>query len=231
MDLIEGGLSNPAKHWYYAHKLRSIVRLVSEDLKQKSSIIDVGAGSALFSRALLKDHPNLTAVAIDTGYDFMEKLETESRIVYKNSSSGVSGDLYLFTDVLEHVPNDVLMLKDYVLNAPTGSKFVVTVPAFMSLWSGHDIFLKHYRRYKKSEINIVIESSGLRILKSQYLYGPLFPIAWILRKLPKSNQISSQMKNHGIIINKISLLILNLDFYFSKILPFGISIIILAEKA
>lgn len=230
MDLIEEGLINPTKHWYYAHKLRSITRLISPELRQKSSIIDVGAGSALFSIALLKEHANLTAIAIDTGYHFTEKLKPKERISYKNSGVGVSGDLYLFTDVLEHVANDTGMLESYVLDASRGSKFVITVPAFMSLWSGHDIFLKHFRRYRKSEIELVIKSSGLTILRCQYLYAPLFPIAWIMRKLPRSNRVSSQMKCHGLIINRLFLTILNLDFLFSKFLPFGVSIIVLAEK-
>ena len=88
-------------------------------------------------------------MAIDTGYDFVERTGPDNGISYRNNGLNISGDLYLFTDVLEHVPDDVEMLKKYVGDAAPNSKFVITVPAFTTLWSGHDLYLKHYRRYRK----------------------------------------------------------------------------------
>lgn len=142
----------------------------------------------------------------------------------------MSAEIYLFNDVLEHFPNDLEMFTEYVHSAPVGSKFVISVPAFMSLWSGHDVFLKHFRRYRKQEIIEVIELSGLKILKSQYLYAPLFPLAWLIRKLPKSQYAKSQLRDHGFLVNSVILFILKLDRLFSRVSPFGISIIVLAEK-
>jgi hypothetical protein len=57
MDLLEGDLSNPIDHWYYAHKFRVIEKLIGDDLISPTHLIDVGAGSALFSLALLKNFP------------------------------------------------------------------------------------------------------------------------------------------------------------------------------
>ena len=42
-------------------------------------------------------------------------------------------DLVLVIDVIEGVEDDIALA--------VGTHFVVTVPAFMWLWSGHDIFL------------------------------------------------------------------------------------------
>ena len=230
MDLIEGNLINPIKHWYYAHKFRMICKFIQNQITTASQLMDVGAGSALFSLELLKIMPKLKVTAVDTGYKLPKVLDTENRITYLQDCKGVEAEIYLFNDVLEHVPNDVEMLSEYVSSAPVSSKFVITVPAFMSLWSGHDVFLKHFRRYKRPEINRVIELSGLKVLKSQYLYAPLFPLAWMVRKLPQSQKVTSQMKDHGKTINNAMLFVLKLDLLLSKILPFGISIIVLAEK-
>lgn len=230
MDLIEGNLSDPIQHWYYKHKFRVIQELIQNQIKSANLLVDVGAGSALFSLQLLKSSPKLRVIAVDTGYESQEVVDIENRITYLKDGHGATAEIYLFNDVLEHVSNDVEMLKEYVLSAPLSSKFVITVPAFMSLWSGHDVFLKHFRRYRKSEIDDVVQLSGLTVLKSQYLYTPLFPLAWFVRKLRKSQEISSQMKDYGGLINNLMLFILNFDFLFSKILPFGISIIVLAEK-
>lgn len=230
MDLIEGNLSDPIRHWYYTHKFRVIHKSIQNQILTANQLIDVGAGSAIFSRELLKFSSKLKVVAIDTGYHLPVIVDNENRITYLQDGQGANAEIYLFNDVLEHVPNDVEMLKEYVYSAPLNSRFIITVPAFMSLWSGHDVYLKHFRRYRKPEINKVVQSSGLTVLKSQYLYIPLFPLAWIIRKLPNSQQVSSQMKDHGALVNKAMLVLLNFDFFFSKVSPFGVSIIVVAEK-
>jgi len=230
MDLIESGLANPIQHWYYWHKFKAILTLIVDDLPRSNYLVDVGAGSALFSLELLKNYSNLVVVAIDTGYEKDIEHSKTNRISYRRDGLGVVGDIYLFTDILEHLPNDIEVLKDYVNLAPIGAKFVVTVPAFMSLFSGHDIYLKHFRRYRKKQIEFVLQSAGLCIKKSQYLYSLLFPLAWIMRKLPSSRDVASQMKDHGVFINIFLRWILQLDFNLLSKAPFGISIIALAEK-
>ena len=54
-------------------------------------------------------------------------------------------------DVLEHIRDDYSALKEWkkVLN-PNGI-ILISVPAFQHLWSHHDKFLGHYRRYNKKD--------------------------------------------------------------------------------
>jgi hypothetical protein len=230
MDLIEGRIEEPLNHWYYAHKYNWIKRLIANRLPESSHLIDVGAGSALFSLDLCKNYVNLFCTAVDPGYTAEKLRESSKRFVYKNSILNDSGDLYLFTDVLEHVKDPKDLLEQYVSNAAPGAAFVITVPALSILWSGHDIFLKHFKRYNLSELNSVINSAGLTILKSHYIYTPLFPVALFFRKLPASSSRKSQMQNHGYVLNLIFKSVLLLDIIFARFLPFGISIIALAEK-
>jgi len=230
MDLTEGILGDPIKHWYYAHKARFINYLIHDELGVSNRLIDVGAGSAIFSLALLHTNPLLSVIAVDVNYKFQKIVDLDGRITFLRDGQGVSGDIYLFTDVLEHVSNDVETLSGYVNSASKGSKFVITVPAFMSLWSGHDVYLKHFRRYRKPEINHVIDLAGLKVVRSQYLFIPLFPLVWAIRKMPKRKQVGSQLKDHGRVVNKLILWLLNLDYLLSNYLPFGNSIIVLAEK-
>jgi hypothetical protein len=58
--------------------------------------------------------------------------------------------LVTMTDVLEHVRDDRSLLADVVQACPSGTWFILTVPADMSLWSDHDVVLGHYRRYDAS---------------------------------------------------------------------------------
>jgi hypothetical protein len=230
MDLIEGEISNPIAHWYYAHKYNAIRKYLNLESSKSQTIVDIGAGSALFSLALLRENKNLHCLAIDTGYDVAESCDSDNRISYFKDGSGKFGEIYLLTDVLEHVPNDVSVLQFYATTAPTGAKFVITVPAFMSLWSGHDVYLKHYRRYNISQIEKCVIDSGLKVLDSKYLFSSIFLPIWLLRKLPASRKIKTQMREHGRFLNALLLLFLKTELITGRFLPFGISVIVLAEK-
>ena len=58
---------------------------------------------------------------------------------------------------------------------------LITVPAFQFLWSGHDVFLEHRRRYTLSQIENVARRADLRVLKGRYFFGALFPLVAAIR--------------------------------------------------
>lgn len=230
MDLVETKMKDPIKHWYYAHKFNAIKDFMKLDLQNAKVLIDVGAGSALFAHEILKSRSYLTCFAIDTGYKLPRFVDAENRITYLQTPNQTSGDIYLFTDVLEHVLDDIELLKSYVDSAPIGALFVITVPAFMSLWSGHDLYLKHFRRYKKESLSHCVVNAGLRIEDSRHLYVTLFPIVWIIRKLSISKKVKSQMRDHGKALNAMVTFILKFDRVLARFIPFGVSIILSARK-
>ena len=230
MDLIETQLKDPIKHWYYRHKFSAIKTSISRDVQNAKVLVDVGAGSALFSHEILKSAHYLTCLAIDTGYTTPRLEDPQNRITYLQSDYRVSGDIYLFTDVLEHVSNDVGLLKAYVDTAPSGALFVITVPAFMSLWSGHDVFLKHVTRYRKESLSDCVINAGLTVESMRYLYVPLFPLVWFIRKLNVSKKSKSQMRDHGRMLNAAANFILKFDSLLARFNLFGMSIILSARK-
>ncbi|HBS35972.1 MAG TPA: methyltransferase, partial [Parvularcula sp.] len=68
MDLKEeraiGG--DPASHWYYISKGRAIRALIGED--HHRAVLDVGAGSGVFSRMLTQAGVATKAVCVDPNY-------------------------------------------------------------------------------------------------------------------------------------------------------------------
>jgi ubiquinone/menaquinone biosynthesis C-methylase UbiE len=100
MDLLEGNLVNPIKHWYYKHKFRVIHDLIKDEISTAKLLADVGAGSALFSLELIKSFPKLKVIAIDTGYVQSKVVDIENRITYLQAGQGINAEIYLFNDVL-----------------------------------------------------------------------------------------------------------------------------------
>lgn len=228
MDLIESGVDNPIRHWYYAHKFHFIVKSELFKTNHPNHLLDIGAGSALFSKELLKRKVIAKSIAVDTGYQ-TEYIDTSLGISYCHSANFSGHTHFLLTDVLEHIEDDFNFLRDVTLQADTGSVFIVTVPALMNLWSGHDVYLKHFRRYTKSNLKSLVEKSGLKVISVRYTYSTIYPIAYLQRKLLGFKEINSQMKENSVFVSWILKLLLVPDRWIS-FLPFGVSLYLEAVK-
>jgi SAM-dependent methyltransferase len=179
------------------------------DPLQAREVLDVGAGIGFFARELLHQTSIVSAVCVDPGYeaDSAEQVGGKS-LLFRREVSQSTADLVLMMDVLEHVPDDVALLRDYVTLAPPGTRFVITVPAFAFLWSEHDVFLEHYRRYTLTHIERVARSAGLEVRTGCYFYGALFPLAAASRLAGRLRPTSgreprSQMREFGAVTNGV----------------------------
>ena len=229
MDLKEIENVDPNKHWYYQSKLLSIrIKLKSLGIAPKK-IIDIGAGSGFFSISLASNFSDCKVVCIDTNY-LGDSERCDGAIVFTKSLTPLQGDLYLLMDVLEHVEDDQKLLSESLEKANPGSLVLITVPAFKSLWSNHDVFLEHFRRYKVKDLIQIAESCDLRIIESHYLFSFLFPIVWITRKLRLSPKKKSDMREFNSLLNRLLTWICFFEHKKIRNNLFGISIILIAEK-
>ncbi len=178
MDIKEEGLlcGNISKHWYYRAKTKATLKLIAKC--RKSVLWDVGAGSGFFSRQILSATDCREAICVDTGYETEHEEHIGHKILrFSRTLPTTPADLVLLMDVMEHVEDDFGLLNQYVSSTSVGTSFLITVPAFMRLWSGHDVFLGHYRRYGLASIVAVAKRAGLVIDRHCYFYGLVFPLA------------------------------------------------------
>jgi hypothetical protein len=231
MDLKEIGLVDAQTHWYYQVKLRAVQAQVARYGKHSSNIIDVGAGSGFFSEEIAKSLPPKSVICIDPFYPD-EKLVQVGNIQFLRSATVEKiskADIFLFMDVLEHVEDDFSLLNDYVRHAKEGALFLSTVPAFMSLWSSHDVFLEHFKRYTLTELEELMVSSGLEPVHGRYLYGSLFPVAWILRRVIGKNKEKSDMQPVPPLLNFFLKTFLTIEHAVFANRLFGISAMVVSR--
>ena len=82
-------------------------------------------------------------------------------------------DVVLLLDVLEHVQHPEALLRDSArLLAPRGA-LLVTVPAFDWLWTSHDDLNHHLKRYTAGEMRQLLQSVGLEVARTRYLFQSL----------------------------------------------------------
>ncbi|RYH06629.1 bifunctional 2-polyprenyl-6-hydroxyphenol methylase/3-demethylubiquinol 3-O-methyltransferase UbiG [Tropicimonas sp. IMCC6043] len=205
MDLKErDALGDSAdSHWYYVSKARMVARHLPRSPRE---ILDVGAGLGWFSRWFLDNGHGEQATCVDPGYEAEreEDLNGGRRVSYVRAVERTDADLFLLMDVLEHVDDDVALLKEYWDKAAPGTVFVITVPAFEFLWSAHDDYLDHRRRYTRARLAKTIRAVGAEPRLLHYYFGSIFPIAVAVRLLKrKSDADSSDMRPMPAPINTI----------------------------
>lgn len=65
-----------------------------------------------------------------------------------------------------------------------GGILLVTVPALMGLWSGHDLVNRHQRRYTQRTLLRAFNPPGRwKVLKISYFSSILLPLIWTARQI------------------------------------------------
>jgi len=218
-------------------------------------ILDIGCGDTFFVEKLSKELPLATCWAIDTAFtdtmiqNISNRLAQEKIFVYKDLKEialpqNQTFDIVLLLDVMEHIENNVSFLKEIKNNPFCGSNtvFTITVPAFQSLFTSHDEFLLHYRRYSNHQLKQLLVKVNLQCLHVSYFFFILL-IPRLLKKFLEKvfEQKTSKEKGvgqwkHGKLVTQIIVVLLLVDFYkfklFNKIgikMP-GLSNIMLCKK-
>jgi SAM-dependent methyltransferase len=202
-DILGDSISN---HWYYVTKGRAMRSLLGGF--HTDEVLDVGAGSGVFSRQLLDARVCERATCVDPGYE-AERVETYhgAKLSFVRSAPKGRHGLVLMMDVLEHVDDDVALLRQYARGIPADGRVLISVPAFQFLWSGHDVFLEHRRRYTRAMLERTVTDAGLVVERSRYFFGLLFPVIAAMRivqgRRARRGQVEarSDLRNYGTVVN------------------------------
>jgi len=194
VDLKEADCGIDARtHWYYRTKRRPLNRYFAEapvPAARKLDIVDIGAGSGVFSEGLIdRFHRDIrNVIRVDLHYAEVSRVH-DGRLTggvvehRRDLPDDIDGAIVLLMDVLEHVPDDRQFLQSVVARCRGMNRVFITVPAFDSLWSEKDEFLGHYRRYSLASLGSVAAASGVRITRAYYLFGLFLPGAYLALRL------------------------------------------------
>jgi len=90
-------------------------------------------------------------------------------------------------DVLEHIKEDVKVLKQLHTALKPNGILLLTVPQHEWLWSSTDEYALHERRYSALNLHHKIEAAGFKIIRSTSFITILLPAMMISRFLQKKN--------------------------------------------
>lgn len=83
-------------------------------------------------------------------------------------------DLIVLSEVLEHVEQDRAAVSAVVKILKPGGLLICTVPAHQWMWSSHDVYNHHFRRYSRASFAAIFEGQPLRRLVLSYANSAMF---------------------------------------------------------
>jgi len=141
-------------------------------------IVDLGCGTG-GNLPMLARHGYVTGVEASATASARAREATGLAVLTAEAQATGLADgafqLATMFDVLEHLDEEQPTLREVRRLLAPGGLFLFTVPAFMSLWSGHDEALHHRRRYRKGPLREVVAASGLEVDWISYYNATLFP--------------------------------------------------------
>jgi hypothetical protein len=78
---------------------------------------------------------------------------------------------------------------------------LISVPAFQCLFSAHDRFLEHRRRYTAASLDSVITAAGLKPLATRYFFAAILPIVAAVRLFQRGGAPKSSLTVHPKLVN------------------------------
>ncbi len=206
MDLVEAKVgTDVCRHPWELARFGFFSRVIAKNLNLKAPVrvLDVGSGDSWFSTELLNHLPKGSKISCWDAHfsdEVMARLQTTyagREVSFSRELPAEKYDLILMMDVLEHIEDDLGALKKIVSeNLRPQGHLLMSVPAWQKLFSTHDTYLKHYRRYSPAQGLAVVKQAGLIPVKSGGLFHSLL-YPRILEKLFESLGLKGTAKGAG----------------------------------
>ena len=170
------------EHWWFkarAEILMTHIKTVFPD-RTDLKILNIGVATG-HSSERLQAFGQVFSVEFDENcYEFTRdavKIPIQQGSILALDFEDNSFDLVCAFDVIEHVDDDTLAVSEMRRVTRSGGVMFVSVPAFMFLWSAHDVVNHHFRRYTSGLLRGLFDKKDTPIFHSYFNFILFFPIA------------------------------------------------------
>jgi len=206
----------------------------------KNNILEIGSGIGNISKLLLENFNKVYLSDLREEYcDILRKKFSddphlqnvypldlgEPDLIHSHSMLIGRFDSVIASNVVEHVEDEKLAIRNcFDMLKPKG-RLVVLVPAYASLYNGLDKELGHFRRYNRNGLTCLLKSEGFSVLHTQYFNAAGILGWWFSGSVQKKTLLP---KNQLDLYNKLIPVIRVIDkIVFNQM---GLSLIAVGEK-
>jgi len=217
----------------------NLVKNISHNIKRKT-VLEIGCSSGYLIADLKNNFKNINYVGADVLKFSLLKLSEKYKDIpflkfdiTKNPLKNIKFDNIIMLNVLEHIKDDFLAIRNSFKLLNKNGLIYIEVPAHQFLYDSYDKQLCHFRRYSISDLEKKLKKVGYQIIKKQHLgFFCFIPFAMtkIVNKLFSKNK--SSVKNNikfsnNLLVKFLFLLEEKLSYFY---FPFGIRCFVIAKK-
>ena len=179
-----------ADHFWFKRRFEVFRKFAGSSLDPAEKLAEVGCGSGVLQRQI----EEWLGRGVD-GFDLNEGSLAEnqsrrSRLFYYNiydcrEEFRARYDAVILFDVLEHVDDDLELLKTLRFYLNERGVIYVNVPALPALYSRYDEVAGHLRRYVSGTLAEKAQAAGFKMTRWTYWGFPLLPLLWARKRLLK----------------------------------------------
>ncbi|MEP6754797.1 MAG: class I SAM-dependent methyltransferase [Chthonomonadales bacterium] len=226
-------------YWWFVGRHNLVLSFLNGVYSSRKDlvILDIGCGTGAMSQKLAKFGQVVSADFSPLALEFSRKrglTDLCAADAMRLPIQSQTFDLIIALDILEHLPDDEAALAEFQRILKPGGRVIATVPAYMSLWSGHDVALMHFRRYTASGFRERYVKAKLDVERLSYAMTFLFPVVWLVRRVfaNKNAPPKASLVHVPGIANKILVWLLSCENAVIRLvsLPFGVTVFCMARR-
>jgi len=231
-----------AGNFWFRSRNKLIIWTLKNYFSKINSFFEIGCGTAFVLSAIEKKIPDSYIYGSEI---FTKGLEYASSRLSRAELFQMDAceipfenefDVIGAFDVLEHIKEDVLALKQIYNSLKTGGGLILTVPQHPWLWSFGDEYAHHFRRYQAKELITKAEKAGFKVVRTTSFVSLILPLM-ILSRLSQPKNKTNFDPFAEFKINKSLNFILEKILNFERLLikyninfPMGGSLLMIAKK-
>jgi len=217
----------------------NLLNNIESNIKDKT-VLEIGCSSGWLIKDLKKkfkyinyvgsDVLKLTLLRLSKKYKKIPFLKFD---ITKNPLKKIKFDNIIMLNVLEHIKDDYLAIRNTYKLLNQNGIIYIEVPAHQFLYDNYDKQLSHFRRYSIVDLEKKLKKAGYKIIKKQHLgffcFIP-FALTKIINKylIKNKNNVENKIKISNNLVIKFLLYIEGkLSFFYY---PFGIRCFVIGKK-
>ncbi len=189
-------------HFWFEERNALISWLLQRYCRHAQRVLEIGCGTGFVLetiRETLREpwiagselHSEGLAIARARHGNAVELIQMDARHIGLRGAVDVVGAF----DVLEHIPEDDVVLAEVAQALRPHGLLILSVPQHPWLWSESDDLAHHVRRYKRGEVEEKLRRQGFEILFSDSFVSLLLPLMVVSRVTQRLRKSSTPMSN------------------------------------
>lgn len=191
--ILDDVISFEDKHFWMKSRRDFIKSIFNKYVNYANKIIEIGAGTGSITRCLLENGYNDISVGEVhlSGLEYARSYGIKQRYQFDLMKTPFYEhfDVVGMFDVLEHIDDDDLAVKNIYKMLKPGGKAIVTVPAHKWLWSKQDAIAYHRRRYEAEQLKKLFEENGFNILETRAFFISILPLLYLRTFVDRDNGV------------------------------------------